>query len=63
VIALAIPFIIYKFHKPGWKEADNKFARFDWQIEGRKPSQISTSSAAAGPAAETAATPPTKAAA
>jgi putative glutamate/gamma-aminobutyrate antiporter len=63
VIALAIPFIIYKFHKPGWKEADNKFARFDWQIEGRKPSQVSTSKEAASLVAETAGTPPTKAAA
>jgi amino acid transporter len=63
VIALAIPFIIYKFHKPGWKEADNKFARFDWQIEGRKPSQVSTSKEAASPVAETAGRPPTKAAA
>jgi putative glutamate/gamma-aminobutyrate antiporter len=41
-IALAIPFVIYAFHKPSWKAPDNNFARFDWQIEGRKPSQVSS---------------------
>ena len=24
------------------KAPDNNFARFDWQIEGRKPSQVSS---------------------
>jgi amino acid transporter len=62
-IALAIPFIIYAFHKPEWKAADNQFAPFDWQVEGRKPSQVSTASAPAGPVAQAAATPTPKAAA
>lgn len=41
-IFLAIPFIIYAFHKPEWKAPDSDFVPFDWQIEGRKPSEVST---------------------
>jgi len=50
-VALAIPFIIYAFHKPEWKASDNNFAKFDWQIEGRKPSAVSTAPAAPNPKA------------
>ena len=38
---VAIPFIIFVFHKPTWKASDSGFERFDWQTEGRKPSQVS----------------------
>lgn len=40
-IFVAIPFIIYALRKPDWKSADADFAPFDWEIEGRKPSQVS----------------------
>jgi len=42
-IFVAIPFIIYALHKPTWKATDSDFEPFDWQIEGRKPSQVSKS--------------------
>jgi hypothetical protein len=60
-IALAIPFIIYAFHKPGWKAAGNTFARFDWQIEGRKPSQVSSLPAGSSSVASDGGSPATKA--
>jgi putative glutamate/gamma-aminobutyrate antiporter len=50
VIFVAIPFIIYHFRNPTWKAADSDFEPFDWQTEGRKPSQISHSSQLAHPA-------------
>jgi putative glutamate/gamma-aminobutyrate antiporter len=40
-IFLAIPFVIYAFRKPEWKAANADFAAFDWQIEGRTPSEVS----------------------
>lgn len=43
VIFVAIPFIIYALHKPAWKAQDSDFEPFDWQTEGRKPSQVSKS--------------------
>jgi len=42
-IFVAIPFILFMFHKPTWKAADSDFEPFDWQTEGRKPSQVSKS--------------------
>lgn len=36
----AVPFVVYAVHKPSWKAADSDFEPFDWQLEGRKPSQI-----------------------
>ena len=41
VIFVAIPFIIYACHKPTWKSSDSDFEPFDWQTEGRKPSEVS----------------------
>jgi putative glutamate/gamma-aminobutyrate antiporter len=41
-IFAAIPFIFFAFHKPSWKAPDSDFEPFEWQIEGRKPSQVST---------------------
>lgn len=43
VIFAAIPFILFVFHKPTWKAPDSDFEPFDWQTEGRKPSQVSKS--------------------
>jgi putative glutamate/gamma-aminobutyrate antiporter len=43
VVFVAIPFILFSFHKPAWKAADSDFEPFDWQTEGRKPSQVSKS--------------------
>jgi putative glutamate/gamma-aminobutyrate antiporter len=41
LVEVAIPFIIFVFHKPAWKASDSGFEPFDWQAEGRKPSQVS----------------------
>jgi glutamate:GABA antiporter len=40
-IEIAIPFIIFAFHRKNWKAADSDFEPFDWQTEGRGPSQVS----------------------
>jgi len=40
-IFLGIPFVIYALRKKDWKAGDTGFAPFDWQIEGRKPSDVS----------------------
>lgn len=36
-----LPFIVYKFKKPNWRDPSTDFYPFDWQIEGRKPDQKS----------------------
>jgi putative glutamate/gamma-aminobutyrate antiporter len=41
VVFVAIPFILFAFHRPTWKASDSDFEPFDWQTEGRKPSQVS----------------------
>lgn len=41
VVFVAIPFIIYARKKASWKDPNSDFQPFDWQIEGRKPSQVS----------------------
>jgi len=38
----AVPFIVYATHKKTWKAADSDFEPFDWELEGRKPSEVST---------------------
>jgi amino acid transporter len=60
VIFLAIPFVIYACHKKEWKSDDTTFAPFDWQIEGRKPTEVSKWAAGFVPASaptETSTTP------
>ncbi len=42
-IFAVIPFLIYAFHRPTWKAADSDFELFEWQVEGRKPSQVAKS--------------------
>ncbi|MCM1076357.1 MAG: amino acid permease [Bacteroides sp.] len=38
---IAMPLIVYAFRKPNWRNANAHFYPFDWQIEGRKPSEVS----------------------
>ena len=38
---VAIPLIVYSLRKPGWRNPQAHFYPFDWQIEGREPSQVS----------------------
>jgi putative glutamate/gamma-aminobutyrate antiporter len=42
-VFIAIPFILFVFHKPSWKAPDSDFEPFDWQTEGRKPGEVSKS--------------------
>ena len=45
VLFVALPLIVYAVRKPSWKNKDSDFYPFDWQIEDRKPSQVSEWSA------------------
>ena len=45
VLFVALPLIVYAVRKPSWKNKDSDFYPFDWQIEDRKPSQVSKWSA------------------
>ena len=38
---LALPLIVYACRKPSWRNPNAHFYPFDWQIEGRKPSEVS----------------------
>lgn len=40
-VFVALPLIIYHFRKPSWRNPDVHFYPFDWQIEGRKPWEVS----------------------
>lgn len=40
-IFVALPLIVYAVRKPSWRNPQTHFYPFDWQIEGRKPSEIS----------------------
>lgn len=40
-LIIALPLIVYSMRKPSWRNPDAHFYPFDWQIEGRKPSQVS----------------------
>lgn len=41
LIFFALPFIVYARKKTEWKDPNTDFEPFDWQIEGRKPSEVS----------------------
>lgn len=41
VVFVAIPFIVYSRKKASWKDPNSDFQPFDWQVEGRKPSEVS----------------------
>lgn len=40
-IFVALPLVIYSKRKPSWRNPDAHFYPFDWQIEGRKPDEVS----------------------
>lgn len=41
LVFFLVPLIVFAFRKPYWRDPDADFYPFDWQIENRKPSQIS----------------------
>lgn len=40
-VFVAFPFIVYAKRKASWRDANNNFYPFDWQIEGREPGEVS----------------------
>ena len=40
-VIIGMPLAVYAIRKPGWRNPDAHFYPFDWQIEGREPSQVS----------------------
>lgn len=40
-IFVALPLVVYAVRKPSWRNPQAHFYPFDWQIEGRKPSEVS----------------------
>ena len=43
-IMVILPFIIYAFRKPHWRDANSEFVPFTWQIEHSNPGTVSESS-------------------
>lgn len=41
VVLLAVPFLVYDFRKPDWRDKNTDFYPFNWEIEGRNPDRIS----------------------
>lgn len=40
-VFVALPLVVYARRKPSWRNPDAHFYPFDWQIEGRKPWEVS----------------------
>ena len=40
-ILLAVPFVVYDYRKPDWRDKNTDFYPFNWEIEGRNPDRIS----------------------
>lgn len=40
-VFVALPLVVYKIRKPSWRNPDAHFYPFDWQIEDRKPWEVS----------------------
>ncbi len=40
-VFFALPLVVFARRKPSWRNPDVHFYPFDWQIEGRKPSEVS----------------------
>lgn len=40
-VMVALPLVVYALRKPSWRNPEAHFYPFDWQIEGRKPGQVS----------------------
>ncbi len=38
---IGVPFVVYAKRKPSWRDKGTDFEPFDWEIEGRKPSDVS----------------------
>ena len=38
---VALPLVVYAKRKPSWRNPNAHFYPFDWQIEGRRPGQVS----------------------
>lgn len=45
VIFVALPLVVYAYRRPNWKNKNADFYPFDWQIEDRKPGEVSKWSA------------------
>lgn len=41
IIFIGLPFVIFAKRKPSWRDPLTTFEPFDWEIEGRRPSQVS----------------------
>ena len=41
IVLISIPFIIYHFRKPSWRDVNTDFYPFNWEIEGRTPGTVS----------------------
>ena len=41
VVFLAIPFLVYDYRKPSWRDTNTDFYPFNWEIEGRNPGVVS----------------------
>lgn len=40
-VFVALPLVVYACRKPSWRNPQAHFYPFDWQIEGRRPDQVS----------------------
>ncbi len=40
-VIIALPLVVYSMRKPSWRNPDAHFYPFDWQIEGRRPGEVS----------------------
>ncbi len=40
-VIIALPLIVYALRRPSWRNPNAHFYPFDWEIEGRRPSQVS----------------------
>lgn len=40
-VFIALPLVVYAMRKPTWRNPNTHFYPFDWQIEGRRPCQVS----------------------
>ena len=41
VVFIALPLVVYHFRKPSWRNPESHFYPVDWQIEGRRPTEVS----------------------
>ena len=51
-VFVALPLVVYAKRKPSWRNPNAHFYPFDWQIEGRKPWEVSKWSAGYEPSEE-----------